>query len=410
MKILFVTSHWPLAPAYGGQQRVLNIAELLSRFGDISFLVAPLEAVDEETVRRTKREFEVRRVMQPLSVASGNFFDRIQHRLRHEFDPQYMAVRPIAVNEADCAAFLEIAQAYDLVWIHSTETAYLLRISRCPRSVLDVDDLPSRVYSSSARSGSIPARRLLDLRMSWIWKRRERLLTRRFDVLTVCSEDDRRYLGGAPQIHVIPNGFRPQAVQRRIPSNPPRIGFIGKLNWGPNENGAKWFIRDVWPAIKRELPHTELRLVGRNSDGYLTRLGPDITGLGWLEDPSDEIATWSAMVVPIKCGGGSRVKVAEGFARRCPIVATTLGAFGYDVRNGEDLLIAEDADKFALACIRLIRDPGLGEALSEMAHRRFLQHWTWDSFSGTVGTVIQECLARNDRSCTDHAIAPEVRK
>ena len=157
----------------------------------------------------------------------------------------------------------------------------------------------------------------------------------------------------------------------------------------PNEEGAKWFIRDVWPMIKREFPRAQLRLVGRGSEGYLTKLGPDIVGLGWLEDPGDEIASWSAMIVPIKVGAGTRVKVAEGFARRCPVVATTIGAFGYDVENGRDVLLADRADDFASACLLLLRDPELGQALSERAHKRFLEQWTWNSFESTVGTVVR---------------------
>jgi glycosyltransferase involved in cell wall biosynthesis len=173
----------------------------------------------------------------------------------------------------------------------------------------------------------------------------------------------------------------------------------------PNEDGGKWFIRDVWPIIKREFPHVQLRLVGLGSEGYLTKLGPDITGMGWLADPGGEIASWSAMIVPIKAGAGTRVKVAEGFARRCPVVATTIGAFGYDVENGREVLLADRADDFASACIRLLRNPELGEALSERAHKRFLERWTWDSFESTVGKVVQECLARSNRA-QQHRLLP----
>lgn len=157
--------------------------------------------------------------------------------------------------------------------------------------------------------------------------------------------------------------------------------------------------------IKREFPHAQLRLVGRGSEGHLTKLGPDITGLGWLEDPGDEIASWSAMIVPIKVGAGTRVKVAEGFARRCPIVSTTIGAFGYDVENAREVLLADRADDFASACILLLRNPELGEALAERAHKRLLEQWTWDSFESTVGKAIQECLARTNRAQTTQVIA-----
>jgi len=400
-KILFVTSHWPLAAAYGAQQRVLNIGKLLSRFGDVSFVIVPTETEDEETVRRTKREFEVRRIMRPLPVALGRSFRRLPQRFRHEFDPTYMETDPYVVSEPDRAGLQELIRQHDVIWVHTIRTAHWFRIYRWPHSVLDVDDLPSRSYQSAAQWGGSPVRRLLDLRMSWIWRRRERILPERFDVLTVCSEDDRRYLCRPERIHVIPNGAHPLVVRPRAFSELPRIGLIGNCTFKPNEDGAKWFIRDVWPMIKREFPRAQLRLVGRGSEGYLTKLGPDIIGLGWMENPGDEIASWSAMIVPIKVGAGTRVKVAEGFARRCPVVATTIGAFGYDVENGREVLLADRADDFASACIMLLRNPELGKALSERAHKRFLERWTWDSFESTVGTVVQECLASSNRAQHD---------
>jgi polysaccharide biosynthesis protein PslH len=405
LKILFVTSHWPMAPAYGAQQRVLNVGRLLSRFGDVSFVIVPTEHEDEETVRRTKCEFDVRRVMRPVLVAPGRPFAGLPQRFRHEFDPTYMATDPYLVSEPDRAGLQELIRQHDVIWVHTIRTAQWFRIYRWPHSVLDVDDLPSRQYQSAEQSGGSPVRRMLDLRMSWIWQRRERILPERFDVLAVCSEEDRRYLGSSERIHVIPNGAHPLKARPRTCSEVPRIGLIGNCTFAPNEDGAKWFIRDVWPMIKSEFPRAQLRLVGRGSDGYLIKLGSDITGLGWLEDPGDEIASWSAMIVPIKVGAGTRVKVAEGFARRCPVVATTIGAFGYDVENAREVLLADRADDFASACILLLRNRELGEALSERAHKRFLERWTWDSFECTVGAAIQQCIAKSNRAQYDRVVA-----
>ncbi len=403
-KILFVTSHWPLAAAYGAQQRVLNIARLLSRFGNVSFVIVPTEVEDEETVCRTKREFSVCRVIRPLPVAPDRSFGLIQ-RLRHELDPSYLETDPYVVSVTDRKEMQDLIQQHDLVWVHTLRTANWFRIYRWPHSVLDVDDLQSRTHRSVALSCTNPASRLINLRRAWIWRRRERDLKKRFDVVTVCSEEDRRYLGMEERTHVIPNGSHPLTMHPRASSEPQRIGLIGNCEFMPNEEGIKWFIRDVWPLIKRQVPSVQFRLVGRKSDGYLTKLGPDISGLGWLEDPGDEIATWSAMIVPIKAGGGTRVKVAEGFARRCPVVATTIGAFGYHVANGEEILLADRASDFASACILLLKNAQLGEELSEKAYKRFLERWTWDSFENTIGTVVEECLARGKGARHDQAAA-----
>ena len=294
----------------------------------------------------------------------------------------------------------QLIQQHDLVWVHTIRTANWFRIYRWPHSVLDVDDLQSSTHRSVAQSCVNPGSGLINLRRAWIWRRRERTFQERFDVMTVCSEDDRRYLGVRERIHVIPNGAHLLTVRPRAFSELPRIGLIGNCEFMPNEEGIKWFIRDVWALIKRQFPHVQLRLVGRRSDGYLTKLGPDIVGLGWLEDPGDEIATWSAMIVPIKVGSGTRVKLAEGFARKCPVVATTIGAFGYDVDNGEEILLADRADDFASACTLLLRNPQLGEA--------FQSEPTSDSESDGRGIHLRAPLGRWFKNASHGALAFNV--
>src|SRR5215469_6531059 len=398
-KILFVTPHSPWAAAYGGQQRTLNIGKLLSRVGDISFVITPAEGDYEETANHKNGDFKVRRIVRPVLVScAGNHLARLRHRIRYELDANYLATHHYTTSEADRRALQELVQEHDLVWVHTIRAANLFGIDRWPHSVLDVDDLLSRVYRAEANSGSAIIRKLLDLRLAWMWRRRERRFNRRFYVLSVCSEEDRRYLGSSEQIHVIPNGFNPQPTPTKAPLAPsaqPRIGFIGTLRYRPNEDGVRWFIREVWPLVKSRVPEAQLRLVGRDSDGPIAQMGRDVVGLGYLEDPSDEIAAWSAMIVPVRFGGGTRIKTAEAFARKCPVVATTMGAFGYDVCNGEEIFLADQAQDFASACINLLREPQLGVALSERAYRRFVERWTWDSFQGSVEAVIEDCLSRS---------------
>jgi polysaccharide biosynthesis protein PslH len=397
-RILFVTSHWPLAQDYGAQQRVLNIGKLLSRLGDVSFLIVSTEAADPETVRKTQNEFRVCGVMRPLVAEPRGLFDRLPERILHEFDPTYLETDPYFVGNSDRLRLEELVNEHDLVWVHTIRTANWFRTYRWPHSVLDVDDLPSRIEQSSARSGGNPVQRLLNLRRAWFWRRRERMFLERFDVLTVCSQEDRLYLGESERIHVVPNGSYSFAKRSHVVSDAPRIGFIGNCEFKPNEDGLKWFIREAWPHVKRRFPLAQLRLVGRESARHLPALGPDVVGLGWLQDPGDEMATWSAMIVPIRFGGGTRVKLAEGFARRCPVVATTIGAFGYGAQNGKEILVSDSARGFAANCVRLLTDVALGETLADRAHKLLLERWTWDSFEGSVRSAVEDCLTRNKQA------------
>jgi glycosyltransferase involved in cell wall biosynthesis len=366
----------------------------MTGFADVSWVIAPSEREDEETARRTMREFDVRAVMRPKQASPGSVIGRPFRRLRHEFDRSFMETDDYVAEESDCAKLQELISEYDVVWIHTIRTAHWFRIVRWPHSVLDIDDLPSAVYRSTAQGNGSWIRHLKDRRMTWIWERRESFLLRRFDVLTVCTEADRLSVDRGNRAYVIPNGANPQTLHARKSSERPIIGFIGNCGFWPNENGLKWFIREVWPLIKREVPATQLRIVGAESDRLSTQ-GPDIAGLGWLADPGEEIASWSGMIVPIKMGSGTRVKIADGFARKCPVVSTPFGAFGYDVVSGRELILANTPQEFAAACLHLIRNPALGEELAEQAYARFLECWTWDSFQGTVERAVQDCLSRS---------------
>jgi glycosyltransferase involved in cell wall biosynthesis len=392
-RILFITSHWPWAPAYGAQQRVLNVARILKRFGDLSLVLVPTDQEAEETVRRTRQEFDVRRVIRPVSAPRLSLAS-IPRRLRHEFDPTYLQTDPFVAREDDRAALVELVNQNDIVWVHTIRTANWFRLYRWPNSVLDADDIQSRTHQSVAQSSRSLGTRLVNLRRAWIWRRHESHFKYRFDAVTVCSEDDRGYFDMEERTFVVPNGSNRVPKRPRSYPEPARVGFIGNCDFMPNLEGLKWFIGEVWPGIKRQMPNVSLRLVGRGSDGSVTKLSPDIVGLGWLEDPGDEIATWSVMIVPIQVGGGTRVKIAEGFARQCPIVATGLGAFGYTVRNGEEILLADRADDFASSCLMVLKNPKLGEEISQRAHARFLKEWTWESCEGPVRKALQKCSTR----------------
>jgi glycosyltransferase involved in cell wall biosynthesis len=264
------------------------------------------------------------------------------------------------------------------------------------RSVVDIDDLPSSMERTLWRSGTdARARmkawlRMLELRVH------ESRLKRRFDVFAVCSEADRRMLDKRSNVRVIPNGFAPSAAapMRNI-SKPPRIGFMGLYSYLPNLEGIRWFMKNCWPQIKRAIPDVRLRLVGKDSDGPLKPDDSQVDGLGWVEDPAAEIATWSLMIVPIRIGGGTRVKIPDAFSRKCPVVATRFGALGYKVENDKELVLADRPADFAEGCVSLIQDPERARGMGETAYSAFLEKWTWDASAPHVWAAVEDCMRMN---------------
>jgi glycosyltransferase involved in cell wall biosynthesis len=321
----------------------------------------------------------------------------LTERFRWAVDKRFLNVHGCMAEASDRERLLQRMAEFDLVWVGNSRTPNILNQWEWPRSVLDLDDVPSTFQRTVWENGAgLKEKWKAGLQMRLL-KRRELAWKERFSVLSVCSEADREYLGGGEQIHVIPNGFeRPVEVPAHRPVHPPRIGFIGLYSYPPNLEGMKWFFRECWPLVKKQIPDARLRLVGKDSDGPLKPTEPDVDALGFVADPSAEIASWSAMIVPVLHGAGTRVKIADAFSRKCPLVSTRLGAFGYDVESGRELLMADRPVDFAGACISLMRDRSAGQSMAERAFVAFSQKWTWDAIAPRIWAAAEAAMRRSE--------------
>ena len=168
-----------------------------------------------------------------------------------------------------------------------------------------------------------------------------------------------------------------------MPPFPFHIGFIGHCAHEPNREGLGWFLQHCWPLIRREVPGIRFRVVGKGREGVLRLLesAEGVDALGSLEDAADEVGGWAAMVIPTRLGTGTGLKVADAFSRKCPVVATRVAAFGYEVSHGRELFLADSAADFARACVSLVRHPAAARAMAARAHSTFLAQWTWEALA-----------------------------
>ena len=222
-----------------------------------------------------------------------------------------------------------------------------------------------------------------------LWRRNERFLAKRFDAVCVCSELDRFELGARDNVFVLPNGFeQPHGSPARTPASPPQIGFVGTFVYWANCDGVRWFIEKVWPLVLEKFPQAQLRLAGERGENLFS--GKNIQALGWVPDMEKEMANWSLAIVPVLAGGGTRIKILEAFSRKCPVVSTPLGAYGHDVEDEEDLLMADSPREFADNCLRILRSPSEGERLAKNAWDKFLRNETWNSRGDCIAKIVRK--------------------
>jgi glycosyltransferase involved in cell wall biosynthesis len=353
--------------------------------------------MEGEWNQQATREFEVLTSMG--ITAHPNL--RWSQKLRWMLDSRMPLPHGCGASDEVSEELARISNEFDLIWFCKLRTANMFSRWAWARSVADIDDVPSTFDYSVWKNGRGMLTRLSALRRFVAWRRRDSLLGERFSVLGVCSSDDKRYLhrlGVEVPIHVIPNGFEvPASIPVRRPATPPRLGFIGIFDYQPNLEAACWFVERCWPMVKESVPEARLRLVGRYSDGALKPEGVDIDGLGWVEKADEEINTWSAMIVPVQSGAGTRGKIAQAFSLKCPVVSTSIGAYGYEPENGKNVFLADSPEDFASACIRAIRQPADADAMAERAWGQFVSRWSWDAIRPSIWAAAEDCLRRSGR-------------
>ena len=391
MKILFITSHALSGPDHGARLRARNLWLQLCMFGEAHLILAgPYEPYVHQTGAMLD-EFQPIRVFDflPLPITS------LAARVRFEVGSRDLNTHRVRVCYEDQVELRSLMEGYDLVWVHGLRVANGFNLWRWPNTILDIDDIPSEVARNQIFGSAGVMQRIRGFRQYLIWRRHERRLCERFCAIAVCSSLDRKRIEGSADVYVVNNGCNvPMSVPERRQFLPLRIGFVGSLEYGPNAEGVRWFLRDVWPRLLALFPGLTLRIVGKCSDQPEWLGCRNVDGLGWIEDLDSEIETWALTIVPIFEGGGTRIKVSTAFSRKCPVVSTVLGVYGYDVTDGNEVLISDSVTGFAKACQRILEDRAVGNSLADHAWDRFLEKWTWAANASRLAEMVDAVLGK----------------
>jgi glycosyltransferase involved in cell wall biosynthesis len=236
---------------------------------------------------------------------------------------------------------------------------------------------------------------------SWQKMRRyERALYGRFDLVTLVSEQDREYSKRIvhdqnARVRVIPNGVdcaaNPFQGARRAATE---LIYNGALTYQANYDAVRFFLAEIYPLIRATKPETTFKVTGSTDGVPLGGLALDesVTLTGYVEDIRPEVAGAAVCVIPLKEGGGTRLKILEALALGTPVVSTSKGAEGLAVRAGEHLLIADDPGCFARETTRLLEDEALRRRLAENGRRLVEARYDWRQI-GRDYTALIERLA-----------------
>jgi polysaccharide biosynthesis protein PslH len=226
----------------------------------------------------------------------------------------------------------------------------------------------------------------------------EQQTVRQFHHVIAVSENDRDLMSAwveKSRISVVPTGvdlqqYRPEKSPRGVG---PLVMFVGAMDWEPNADAVEYFCQKIWPSIQSQVPSARFRIVGRNPIRRVQRLASDsVEVTGSVPSVLDHLREAAVVVVPLRIGGGTRLKIYEAMAAGKAVVSTSVGAEGLDVHHGTDVMLADDPSAFAEATIMLLRDGELRQRYEREAARLAAQYdWSaiGERFADVLGMVVR---------------------
>ncbi|MFN8444247.1 MAG: glycosyltransferase [Caldilineaceae bacterium] len=409
MQILILTPQLPYPPQQGTTLRNFNIISNLAQrhtIDLITFLSPGQKLEDDSPLHQLCRRIDT--VPQPVRTLSQRARDTLfswlpDMGLRLESAEMHRLVRQrmqktrydiVQVEGIEMAQYGLGAHIKTPPKGHPVSTGIRTpRVSTGPKVIFDDHNCEYLLQQRNCLTDLRIPRRWIAALYSFVqWqklRRYEAAICRRSDAVSAVSPADAEALHTlVPDVDfkVIPNGidlekFTPSAT-RTSETTPPKLIFVGKMDYRPNIDAVLWFGRDVFPLIRQQQPDVGFQIVGLNPHPRLDELRtiPGIEITGGVDDVRPLIQRAAVYVIPLRVGGGTRFKALEAMACGKPIVSTSLGVEGIGVKDGEQLLLADSALEFAAAVLTLLRDLQ-GQRTSALCQnaRKFVEsHYGWE--------------------------------
>jgi glycosyltransferase involved in cell wall biosynthesis len=397
MKILFLSRWYPYPPDNGSKIRILNLLRHLSAQHQVDLISFASEPVDEAQIAPVQhfcRRVEVvpYRPFQP---------DRLKALMG------FFAVQPRSVIDtfnADLQQRVDQAhreRSFDLVIASQIDMApYALRVTGAAKIFEEIE--LTTLYEQFARQ----AHPLKKARGGLTWWKSSHYtvgLLKKFDGCTVVSEAERervwQLLPKYQPIAIVPNGVNVAGYRNDFGSpEADTLIYSGALTYHANFDAVDFFLREIFPLVQAQRPQIKLRITGKVTGVPIERLpktsSDSVVFTGYLPDIRSAIAQSWISIVPLRLGGGTRLKILEALALGTPVIATSKGAEGLNLAPERDILLADSPTDFAAAILRLLEDPHLRARLSRNGRLAVETKYDWTIIGQQFNTFIETAAAQ----------------
>jgi polysaccharide biosynthesis protein PslH len=398
VKILWVKPGKLLPLDTGGKLRTYNILRHLSAAHEVTYLSYYSGQRDQDYEREILKQL-------PGTVPVAEAFSEATGLARYL---EYVRHLPTAAPYAVSRFISRRVQAILAEWIAQRRfdvavCDFLVSAQNFPGelatpAVLFQHNVETSLWKRRARFAVTPLDRVISKIECAKMERYEPAQIRRFHRVLAVSEQDRQAMSGMvdpSRISVIPTGVDLAKYRFDSKSQPsgPLVVFTGSMDWEPNIDGVEYFCTDIWPQVLAEIPDARFRIVGRQPHPRVNKLvSASIEVTGTVPSILDHLREAAVLVVPLRIGGGTRIKIYEGMAVGKATVSTIVGAEGLDVQHEHNILLADDPRRFAQYVVRILRDEDFRRKY-EAAATESMRPYDWSVISHRFANELQNAIA-----------------
>jgi len=398
MKILWVKAGGLVPPDTGGKIRSYNILRELARHNSVTFF--SFHAAHQNDAHPGLENTFERVVSVPLSLPVSKIrADMLDYVIRLLSFQPYLITKYCRSEVRHKLRALLQQETYDVIVCDFVSQACVIPWDSPIPKVLFTHNVEAVIWRRHYEVATNPVWKAISW---WEWRKMEaaeRRYLRLADRVLTVSETDRDAFAtflDPQKITVIPTGvdveyFQPMPMEE-VPDS---LVFTGSMDWLPNEDAIIYFVESILPLIKQQHPRVSLEVVGRNPSRKLQSLVETETSVrltGWVEDIRPFLARGSVCIVPLRIGGGTRLKIFEAMSMGKAVVSTSVGAEGLPVQTGENILLADASNDFASSVITLLRDSNQRRRLETAARILVHENYSWPKVAETFSRVLQDVL------------------
>jgi len=398
----------PFPPHGGARQRNFNLLREVARNNDVDLitlnqkaLLPTAEAVKEsvDSVRQYCKSIRVFDIpsdgssLKWYSLLATNVFSREPYSVwRYRSPRMHEDIRQTLSKES-----------YDVIHVDTIDLAqYVLEYTDTPK-VLNHHNVESVILLRRAAKAQSSLEKWYLNHQGRKLQEYERTTVGSFDVNVTVSDldgENLQKLAPGTRTVTVSNGvdtdyFQPQGIEQ----DENRVIFVASLDWFPNIDAVRFFLSDIWPILKNKVPGVVMHLVGGPPPPEIleaAKTDPRFIVHGYVKDVRPHMDKAAVYIVPIRVGGGTRLKILDAWAMGKAVVSHSIGCEGLDTRDGENILIADSPEDIAEKTVELLRNRELRERLQKNARETALETYSWRKIGPVLDDVLRTAANKND--------------